>query len=266
MSGLTSGLTATDGPFQFETLLLSWNLPKELTRELIEYHTKLSYAPGALIFGQGAPADILFWVIKGVVKESCPGPNGSRVVVRLAAAGDVLGLADELNDKGNWVRRFEAQAMSKCVLAMITRQHVRDLLKSLDAATVLDIAERVNAAWAGWVHHYASFLGLSFRERLELVLIELARKFGVEESEGILLTFEPGHADLAEMIGSSRPMVSRLMAELATEGEITRRSRLYILSRSGTLAARLARQTAVARAEIDSPPERTPPSRRKVAA
>jgi CRP-like cAMP-binding protein len=53
-----------------------------------------AYAPGEIIFGQGSPADIPFWVIKGIVKETCPGPNGSRIIVRLAAAGDILGIAD----------------------------------------------------------------------------------------------------------------------------------------------------------------------------
>jgi len=236
-----------EGGNQFEAQLLSWRVPPEIVREIVEYRSDLSYAAGATIFCQGAPADIIFWVVKGLVKESCPSPNGNRIMVRLAAAGEMIGCADDVNEKGQWIRRFEAQAAGKCVVAMITRQRVRDLLTSLDSTTLLELSERMNSAWSGWVHYYASLLGMSFRERLELMLAQLGRKFGAPDDDGIALTFEPAHGDLAEMIGCSRPMVSRLMADLIEQGEIARRGRLYILLKGGAIAA-LARNGAAAAA------------------
>jgi len=231
---------------QFEQQLLSWKVPQEIVREIMEYHSNLTYAPGAMIFCQGAPADIIFWVVKGLVKESCPSPRGNRIMIRLATAGDVIGCADQVNEKGNWVRRFEAQAVSKCVVAMITRQRVRELLTSLDSATLLEVSERMNSAWSGWVQYYASLMGMSFRERLELMLAQLGRKFGAPDDDGIALTFEPAHGELAEMIGCPRPMVSRLMTDLIKQGEIARRGRLYILLKGGTIAAAIARNTSAA--------------------
>ena len=237
------------GGSQFEAQLLSWKVPPEIVREILEFHSTLTYAPGAMIFWQGAPADIIFWVVKGLVKESCPTPRGNRIMVRLATAGDVIGCADQLNEKGQWIRRFEAQAIGKCVVAMITRQRMRDLLTTLDSATLLDVSERMNSAWSGWVHYYAALLGMSFRARLELVLAQLGRKFGAPDDDGIALTFEPAHGDLAEMIGCSRPMVSRLMADLIKQGEIARRGRLYVLLSGGTIAG-LARSVIEAAATV----------------
>jgi CRP/FNR family transcriptional regulator, cyclic AMP receptor protein len=240
--------TPPEGGNQFEAQLLSWKVPPEIVREILGYHTNLSYAPGAMIFCQGAPADIIFWVVKGIVKETCPSPRGNRIMIRLATAGDLIGSADRINEKGQWIRRFEAQAISKCVVAMITRQRVRELLTSLDSATLLEVSERMNSAWSGWVHYYASFLGMSFRERLELMLAQLGRKFGAPDDDGIALTFEPAHGDLAEMIGCSRPMVSRLMTDLIKQGEIARRGRLYILLRGGMIADAVSRNTTAAMA------------------
>jgi len=236
---------------QFETQLLSWKVPPGVVREILEYHSNLTYAPGAMIFCQGAPADIIFWVVKGLVKESCPAPNGNRIVVQLATAGDLIGGADQLNEKGQWIRRFEAQAMSKCVVAMITRQRVRELLTSLDSATLLEVTERMNSAWSGRVQHYATLLAMSFHERLELMLAHLGRKFGAPDDDGIALTFAPAHAELAEMIGCSRPMVSRLMADLIKQGEIARRGRLYILSNDGAIAAMVRNASAMKAASSD---------------
>ncbi len=229
--------TDSDDSQKLESQLTAWGVPPELAKELREYHSRVTFAPGEVIYTQGSPADILYWVIKGVAKITCPQRNGTRILARLVTAGEFLGLADERDEKNHWVRRFDAEAVSKCVLAMITRHHVRELLKVLDNESLLQLMERANSAWAGWVQYYAMFLGYSFRERLELALTELGRKFGVSDSDGILLTFEPGHADLAEMIGSSRPLVSRLMAQLQDEGEIARRGRRYVLLNAGVIAS-----------------------------
>ncbi|MGB8683590.1 MAG: Crp/Fnr family transcriptional regulator [Candidatus Binatus sp.] len=221
----------------FEAGLFSWGIPEETARELSAHHTEINYAAGKLIFSQGSPADIVMWVVKGVVREVCPNPKGTQTLVRLATAGDVLGLADKLNEKGQWVRRFEAWTASNCVLAIVTRDHVRNLLKAMSAEELLALSERMNSAAAEWVQYYATFLGLSYRERIEMVLAELGRKFGIADGDGVLLTFEPTHSDLAEMIGSSRPVVGRVLTELADDGEIGRRERKYILLRGGTIEA-----------------------------
>ena len=61
------------------------------------------------------------------------------------------------------------------------------------------------------------------------VLRDLARKFGVKDSRGILLLPELGHADFAEMIGSSRPMVSRLIAEMVANKRLLYDGKHYIV-------------------------------------
>jgi hypothetical protein len=61
------------------------------------------------------------------------------------------------------------------------------------------------------------------------VLRDLASKFGVKDSRGILLIPELGHSDFAEMIGSSRPMVSRLIAEMIANKRLLYDGRHYIV-------------------------------------
>ena len=223
----------------FETGLFSWGIPEQTARELTRHHTELCYESGRLVFSQGSAADIVLWVVKGVVREVCPNPNGTQTLVRLATARDILGLADKLDEKGQWIRRFEAWTASKCVLAIVTRQHVRDSLKGMNPDELMALVERMHSASSEWVQYYGTFLGLQFRERVEIVLAELGRKFGIPDRDGVLLTYELTHSDLAEMIGSSRPVVGRLLSELLEEGEVGRRDRKYILLRGGAIEAAL---------------------------
>jgi hypothetical protein len=90
--------------------------------------------------------------------------------------------------------------------------------------------EQFNAAWSTLFARYVSFVGSSFRERLEKVLYNLGERFGVNDERGTLLMPELSHADLAEMIGSSRPMVSKLIADMSKEGSLVRgEKRRFIL-------------------------------------
>jgi CRP-like cAMP-binding protein len=70
---------------------------------------------------------------------------------------------------------------------------------------------------------------MNYSERLETVLRDLAMKFGVKETRATLLIPELGHADFAEMIGSSRPMVSRLIAEMIANKRLAYHGKHYIV-------------------------------------
>ena len=117
------------------------------------------------------------------------------------------------------------------------------MLKSLEPEALLRITEAINSMWSSVVYRYATFLGMSLRKRLEIVLGELAERFGVPDSRGTLLLPELAQEELAEMIGSSRPMVSKLLTEMTDRGMLIREGRRHIL-----LADKKAPRTSAAAA------------------
>jgi CRP-like cAMP-binding protein len=185
-----------------------------------------------MVFLQGSPADVMFWVIAGLVKVYCPRPDGTRILVNLAGPGDLIGHVDYIDSRGRHAQVFEVEALTKCSVALFTREYVIKMLQSLDHAALLQMIERLNTAWSSTAQWFGTFLGMSFRERLEVVLNELGSKFGVRDTRGILLMPELSHADLADMIGSSRPMVSRLIAEMTEERFLLRQGKQFILLES----------------------------------
>jgi hypothetical protein len=78
---------------------------------------------------------------------------------------------------------------------------------------------------------YATFMGLPFRERLQLVFDNLGLRVGVSDQRGVLLLPVLTHEDLAEMIGSSRPMVSRLISAMAEDGLLIRGEKQHLVLR-----------------------------------
>jgi CRP/FNR family transcriptional regulator, cyclic AMP receptor protein len=225
---------------RLRVLLQPW-LPKELVDELIAHHTSVTYSKDSIIFLQGSPADLIFWVVTGLVKLYCPLSGGGRTLVRLAGPGDLLGHIDFVDADGRRSQAFEAHALTKCSIAIVTREQLNKLLQKLEPQQLIRLLEAVNTFWSSMAHWFALLLGISFRERLEITLDDLATKFGVRDTRGTLLVPELSHVDLAEMIGSSRPMVSRLVNEMIAEGALARRGKQYILLNrpnlvNGTLA------------------------------
>jgi CRP-like cAMP-binding protein len=205
------------------------NLPPELVDELIENHIAIVFEKGALAFCEGNADGMLACILSGYVNVYCPVGDGNRTLVRMAGPGEIIGYADYVDEKGRHARLFEAQVASKCTLALFSRDHIARLLSGLPTDVLISIVASLNTFWSENVRLFATLLNLPFWDRLTVVLSDLATRAGVRDSEGIILIPELGHEDLAEMIGCSRPMVSRLIAEMVESGLIKRRGRQYVL-------------------------------------
>ncbi len=208
---------------------LADSLPPELLEELFDHHTSILYPKDAAIFEQGSPADLMFWVFTGVAKLCFVAPDGRRRLLRLAGPGDLLGHVDFLDLKGRRNQAFEARALTRCSVGVLTRERALKVLRDLDHATLLKLFEQINTRWSALAYWYASLFNLSFRRRLEAVLSDLADRFGVQDKRGVILTPELTHGELADMIGSSRPMVSRLIGQMVAKQVLARHSKQYII-------------------------------------
>jgi len=211
------------------TSLGNLNLPVDTVDELIERHIAVSFEKGALAFCEGNTDGMLACILSGYIYIYCPVGDGNRTLVRLAGPGEIIGYPDYLDEKGRLARMFEAQVASKCTVALFSRDHVAKLLASLPPAALTSIVQSLNTFWSENLRRFAVLLNLPFWDRLTMVLSDLGRRAGVRDSEGIILIPEIGHEDLAEMIGCSRPMVSRLIAQMVESGLLARRGKQYVL-------------------------------------
>ena len=225
---MNSSTIRDDAQHRLRTHLAQF-LPQELADELIRHHTSVTYAKDSIIFLQGSPADLMFWIMSGLVKLYCPISDGDRTLVRLCGPGDVLGYADFIDGEKRHVQAFEAQALTKCTVALFTREHAVRMLEKLDHETLLRLIVKLNTAWSSVAFWFAEILGYSFRERLYTTLKDLAARFGVEDKRGVLLPMKLSHADLAEMINGSRPMVTKLVGDMVEEGLLGRDGKHYIV-------------------------------------
>jgi CRP-like cAMP-binding protein len=211
-------------------------LPKPLSDVVLSHHTVVTYTKDSSLFLPGSPADVIFWILSGVVKLYCPVAHG-RTLVGLAGPGDVVGVVDCVSANGMRTQAWEAQALSMCTAALVTRDHVSKSIAALDKTRAIAVLEHLNTAWSLWMHHYVSFVGLSYRERLETVLRYFGTRFGVPDKRGTRLKMSPSHDELAELIYSSRPTVTKLISEMVAQHSLYREGKVYILPAAPAPAA-----------------------------
>lgn len=209
--------------------LASCQVPVELVDEVVELQPGIAFERGAMVFCEGTADGLLACVISGFVKVYCPVGDGVRTLVRLAVPGDVIGYQNYLDGRDRCARLFEAQASSKCNVALFSRDRIIRSLEKLPPKNLVHLIEMMNTYWSQELQWFATLLSLPFSERLELVMTDLALRTGVKDAEGTVLIPVLGHEDFAEMIGCSRPMVSRLLSDMMDSKMIARRAKNYVL-------------------------------------
>jgi CRP/FNR family transcriptional regulator len=202
---------------RLEGMLESCGLPTGVAAGIENRLTPVTYEKGAVIFLRGAPCDLVFWLLKGFVKLYLPHPDGSRTLVDLARPGDFLGFIHDRDSKGPR-HLLEAHALTKCSVGLLPRDQIGPILSKLDPTATIHLLEQLNSAWSAMFERYVWFLGSPFRTQLEIVLDSLGTRFGIYDKRGTLVVPELSHEDLAEMIGSCRPMVSKLINDMIKEG------------------------------------------------
>jgi CRP-like cAMP-binding protein len=230
-NGKSSGADSPggEGYQKLKNRLTSRGIPEGIIDELLEQPTIVSYSQGSFIFLQGAPTDLLFWVSSGLVDILSPGTDGEQINASVLGPGDLFGFVESTDHKGRPAQSFQARARTNVQIGLLIRERINKVLMRQDPALLVHIIQQVIAVWSELTLRQTQFLGENYSGRFEMVLAELATKFGVRESRGTLLIPEFGHNDFAEMMGCSRPMVSRLIAEMISAGRLAQHGKHYII-------------------------------------
>jgi CRP/FNR family transcriptional regulator len=136
--------------------------------------------------------------------------TGKSVIFRIAEAGEIVGLPSTLSDK---VYEVTAEALEPVQANFIRRDLFLSFLRQ-NGDAALKVAEMLSAIYYSTCQE-VRYLGLASTavEKLARFLLDLKPSKGADPAKPkILLTLT--HEEIAEMIGTSRETVSRLMNDL----------------------------------------------------
>lgn len=165
------------------------------------------YPRGTIMLAEGQPGNELFVVESGRVKVYVSNADGRELVLYHAGAGDYVG---ELSIIDGEPRSATVQTMEKSSFLVLNQTDLRDLMQR-DAEFALVIVQTLSRKLRIATDQVRS-LGLDpVYRRLTDLLNNTATK---ETDSGLQVVAKLSHRQIADQIGSSREMVSKLMRDL----------------------------------------------------
>lgn len=243
---------------RFRTLLVDVGRRMGLTTTAIDqlvHSAQLArWSRGQSIFSPEDTADFVNFLVAGVVKVSCPSGAGT-VCVQLIRPGQFFGL-NWYVDQGQ-PRLFSASAFTDVTVAIITNEMMADLVATSPPPGVLQIVSFSWRVLSRLLYEKCCLLGLRLQERLIHELAVLARDFGREVHDGILIDLALTHADLAEFAIASRANVARSMKHFERDGLVGKDGRKIVLTPRFFDPCANPSVTHVLRGDLLPPPHRS---------
>lgn len=175
------------------------------------------YPKGTALFLEGQPANGVYMLCQGRVKLSTCSRDGRIIILRIAEPGEVLGISAVVT---NSVHESSAEVLDRCSVSFIRKAEFLSFLhRNADAS--FNAARQLSHIYQT-AHAQIRSIGLSntVAERLAKLFLRWCREAG-KESNGVHLKISFTQEEIAEMIGTSRETVSRLLKDFKDNNLIT---------------------------------------------
>jgi len=185
------------------------NLPEQTVKALSAITSSASYPKGATLFVEGQPARGVFILCSGRVKLSTSSADGKTLILRISEPGEVLGLPATVTGT---CYELTADVVEPAQANFIARNDFLGFLKD-NGEAALRVAQQLGETYHAAIAEMRT-IGLSHSagEKLARFLLEWAANYPEEKGQ-IRLKLTLTHEEIAQMIGSSRETVTRLLAD-----------------------------------------------------
>lgn len=176
-----------------------------------------SYPKGAKIFMEGQPSNGIYMLCQGRVKLSTCSKDGKVIVLRIADPGEVLGMSAVVS---NSAYEATAEVLESCQVNFVRKDDFLRFLKYNGEASLSAIRQLSSIYQAAHAQIRSFGLSTSVADKLAKLLLEWCeRKGGAEYNVQLKISYT--HEELAEMIGTSRETVTRILKDFRERDLIT---------------------------------------------
>jgi CRP/FNR family transcriptional regulator, cyclic AMP receptor protein len=185
---------------------------KALARQL----RRVRFPRDHTVFAQGEPGDRLYIITSGTVKITLRAPGGRENAMAIMGPSDMFGEVSTF-DPG-------PRTSSAITLTDVRAMSMNHAALRACIAERPEIVEQLLAVLARRLRRTDNDLcDLIFTDvpaRVAKRLLHLAERFGTRDGDGIRLRYHLGQEELAQLAGTTRPSVNRVLATFARRGWI----------------------------------------------
>jgi len=170
-----------------------------------------TYPGGALLFVEGQTPRGAFILCSGKVKLSTTSRNGKVLILRMAEAGTVLGLSAVITGEAY---ELTAETSMPCQVNFVERDTLLRLLESNSEAGLHATQTLSREFQAAYRDIHELVLARSSAGKLARLLLSWTPGRERPELPEVRIRSNATHEEMAQMIGSSRETVTRLLSDL----------------------------------------------------
>lgn len=171
---------------------------------------------GTLIYSPEERSEVLFLLKRGRVRLYRLSPDGKALTTALVEPGSIFG---EMALLGQGMQDSFAEALEDCTLYTLNRRDVQDLLLA-DARVARRLLEIVSRRLTAAEQKLEEFAFKNVPQRLASLLLRLAPHSAQEQPGPVTLPVRYTHQQLAELIGTYRETVTKVLNDFRQQGLI----------------------------------------------
>jgi CRP-like cAMP-binding protein len=222
-------LTAADRAAIIRQLEFGSSLKEQVVVQFAECSTVSDVRRRRFVYGAGEQADALYAIVKGRIKLCRLEPHTDReAVIDILPQGSLFGESALYSTAGR--RENCAVAYETCTLLKIPAEQFKLGMAEdpgLHDYTFRLIGQRLERA----EQRLADFALNAIPARLDRLLADFSHRYGVRESEGVLIDIPLPHREIASIVGSTRESVTVRLNAMRREGTIEFVNRRILVKR-----------------------------------
>lgn len=209
------------------------DLPENLYKKLLAHTTEQVYKKGEIIFREGAYPTGIFFISGGRVKKYKVDKERREHIIYVANTGELIGYHAILAQD-----RYPdfAATLEESKIIFIPKEN---FLEVLNQSTVLTnrLLKTLSHEFAVLANSVTLFSHKSVRERMALQLIVLREKYKVDFQQGMTVEINLSRDDLANLVGTARENVIRVLSDFKEEGILETKGRKIMITNVNKLIA-----------------------------
>lgn len=173
-------------------------------------------AARTFLFWEGDCSNNLYYIRSGRIKLTKTTEDGKGLILSILQQGDLLG---EINGSCDSYYSYSAEVIEPAEIGFIPQKDL-ELLIYQDAKLALSFIRWTDAKQKIMQSKLRDLLLFGKSGALASTLIRMANRFGVRCPDGIRIELSLNHTEIAELIGSTRENVNRMLNSLKEDGTI----------------------------------------------
>lgn len=210
-------------PEALRTIPLFANIDDRDLAQIAAFATLCTYSKNSIIITEGDTSSALYIILSGEAKVFVSDEDGRTNVINRLGPGDYFG---ELSLIDGEARSASIETLTKCQLSIFSRQFFVSYLEA-NPRVAIRLLEGMVQRLRRSTRHAKDLALMDVFGRIASVLLKSATEEG-----GRLMTPPLTQQDIADQVGSSREMVSRILKDLRAGDYISMEGKRFIINKT----------------------------------